>query len=175
MTRLAEDAGPDREDAIHPDWSVTREDIHAWYAMQPAEVFPGLDVEPIILNERRQAAAHKVRATWPDLPEVLIADALPKLSDHHKSMADELGDLIDAYHQLPRRDDNAVALAPLARREPGRPGYTRAIFLERLHKAESDAGPRHRQVDVAASFRALDGGRGVTEGHLRKLRRRFRS
>ena len=174
MTRSAENAGPDPEDAIHPDWTVTPEDIRRWHATHP-ETFPGFDVAPIILNERRQAAAHKVRATWPDLPEVLIADALPKLSDHRKSMADELGDLIDAYHQLPRRDDNAVALAPLARREPGRPRWTRAPFLEHLHKAESDAGPRHRLADVAASFRALDGGRGVSEGHLRKLRRRFRS
>ncbi|HVA86574.1 MAG TPA: hypothetical protein VNF73_09695 [Candidatus Saccharimonadales bacterium] len=183
MTSSAEDARPVREDAVHADWSVTREDIKHWYAMHPA-TFPGFDVAPIILNERRQAAVDEVRVQWPDLPEVLIADQVKELQDHRKSMKDGLVERIAAYLPLPMSEASAVPDARLLPRRPGRPRWTRTLFVERLkeaaEKAEgSEDGRRWRLGappsldDIAGEFRALDGRKGIEPRTLRRLRGRF--
>lgn len=144
MTSSEDGARTGREDAIHADWSVAREDIQRWYATHP-ETSPGFDVAPIILNERRQAAVDKVRATWPDLAEGLIAHALPELKGGAKSMADELGDLIALHHPLPRGDD-AVAHA-----RPGAPRLRESdvrralqMAIARLNEAGDDDPTRER-------------------------------
>ena len=183
MTGSAEDAGADRESAIHPDWTITREDVRRWYARHP-ETFPGLDVAPIILNERRQAAADEVRAAYRDLPEVLVADQLKELSGCAKSMRAELVERIAAYLPLPMSEASSVPDMRLLPRRPGRPGWERPLFLERLQEAEDaaaqDPTARRRRLggsptlaDIAAEFRVLDGTKGMNPDAFRRLRRHF--
>jgi len=175
MTGSADDPRSAPEDGIHADWSITREDIQRWYASHP-DAFPGFDVAPIILNERRQAAVHKARAARPDLDpaefQLLADDELPKLSDHHKSMVAELMDRIAAHRPLPSKE-SAVPDARLSRRGSGRPAWTRELFLEHWQEAMDRAAPRHRLADIATEFRALDGAKGMDLDSLRRLRRRF--
>lgn len=178
------------EAAIHPDWIITREDIRRWYTAHP-EAFPGFDVAPIIFNERLAAAANEVRATYPDVPDVLLGDQVKALwaarqsaSESRKSMVDGLVDRIAAYLPLPMGDESALPDARLAPRRPGRPPWTRALFLERWQDAvnaaaRNEEGRRRRLgrepslADIAAEFRALDGTRGMAPEHLRRLRGRF--
>ena len=85
---------------IHPDWRVTREDIQGWFKLHP-DAFPGFDVTPIILNERRQVAADRVRSAWPDLPELVISEQVWEKLDPHMSMAAGLEERLAAYRLLP--------------------------------------------------------------------------
>lgn len=172
MTGPSDDPSTIPGDDPPSDWEVTREDVERWYAMHP-DAFPGFDAAPLILNERRRVAADVVRATWPDLPDVLIVDALPKLAGRRRSMADELVDLIAPYHPLPGLDDITVTPARLVRRGAGRPGWTKSQFLVRLHEAESKAAPSTRLADIAAVFRRLDGRIGVDPDYLRRRRAEF--
>jgi hypothetical protein len=174
---------------IHSDWIVTPEDIRRWYAANP-ETFPGFDVAPIILNERLAAAADRVGAAYSDVPEVLIQDQLRELwesrltSSWRKSMVDGLVERIAAYLPLPMGETSTVRDARLLPRRPGRPAWTRALFLARWQEAASIAaadpdGPRRRLghdpslADIAVVFRSLDGTQGMTPESLRRLRRRF--
>ncbi len=173
----------------HADWEVTREDIRRWYAAHPG-TFPGFDVAPIILNERLAAAADRMRAAYSDVPEVLIQDQLRELwesrftSSWRTSMVDGLVERIAAYLPLPMGETSTVPDARLLPRRPGRPAWTRALFLERWQEAASMAaadpdGPRRRLgrdpslADIAVVFRSLDGTQGMTPESLRRLRRRF--
>ncbi len=180
---------PDAEPP-HGDWVVTAEDIAQWYKAHPGTV-PGFDVTPIILDERLTSAAENVRTTYSDVPEVLIQDQLRGLWESRlskstwcKSMRDGLVDRIAAYLPLPMGETSTVPDARLLPRRPGRPAWTRTLFLARWQEAARIAaadpdGPRRRLgrdpslADIAVVFRSLDGTQGMTPESLRRLRRRF--
>jgi hypothetical protein len=179
---------PDAEPP-HGDWVVTAEDVAQWYKAHRGTL-PGVDVAPIILNERLAAAADRVRAAYSDVPEVLIQDQLRELwesrltSSWRKSMVDGLVERIAAYLPLPMGETSAVPDARLLPRRPGRPAWTRQLFLERWQEAariaaaDPDGSMRRlghdpSNADIAVVFRSLDGTQGMTPESLRRLRRRF--
>lgn len=117
-----------------------------------------------------------------------------------RSMIEGLADRVAAYTTGPRTpdltapdavtgdhlmgDESSVPDPQLAPRRPGRPSWPRTLFLERLREAASaasmDEDGRRRRLgrepalpDIAVVFRALDGQRGISPEHLRRLRRRF--
>ena len=121
---------------IHPDWLVTREDIQGWFKLHP-DAFPTIDAVPIILHERRQAAADRVRSAWPGLPELVITEQVWEKLDPHMSMAAGLEERLAAYHLLP-----AAPPPPIQRGAPRLPeGQVRAELEEAIKRVS--AGVAH--------------------------------
>ena len=134
-------------DVIHPDWLVTREDIQGWFKLHP-DAFPTIDAVPIILNQRRQAAADLVRSAWPDLPELVISEQVREELDPHMSMAAGLEERLAAYQLLP-----GVPPTPIRRGAPRLPeGKVRAELEEAL--ALVSVGVKHAwptRAEIAAA------------------------
>jgi hypothetical protein len=143
------EAGPQvvADHVIHADWLVTREDIQGWYAQHP-DAFPGFDVAPIILNERRQAAADRVRSAWPDLPELVITEQVWENLDPHTSMVAGLEERLAAYHLLP-----AVPPPPVRRGAPplaeGRVRAELEEALSRVSPGVTHAWPTRAEIAAA--------------------------
>ena len=166
------EAGPQEVagDVIHPDWLVTREDIQGWFKLHP-DAFPTIDAVPIILHERRQAAADRVRSAWPDLPELVITEQVWEKLDPHVSMAAGLEERLAAYQLLP-----AVPPPPIRRGAPRLPeGKVRAELEEALARVSpglAHAWPTRAEI-AAAHMTAISvstlGRRLRAYPHLRRL------
>lgn len=62
---------------------------------------------------------------------------------------------------------------PLPRPRRGRPAWTSGLFRARYEAAVREAQPLTSAVAIAIEFIRLDGTRGISEGQLRDLRRRY--
>lgn len=60
-------------------------------------------------------------------------------------------------------------------RRPGRPPWTRELFIERYREALAATAPPQTNARVADNFRKLDGEVGADPDYLRKLKRRYRT
>lgn len=119
------------------------------------------------LREARPERLDLSEADWEHCVRVLYPTLLEQQRENPTEVLTAVAALRPPQHQ------KDVAQAPLVRRGSGRPGWTAELFLSNWHEAMSKAAPAHRQADIAAVFRCLDGAIGMTPDHLRRLRRRF--
>jgi hypothetical protein len=90
----------------------------------------------------------------------------PTLSEQARQNPDEILAAIEVLR--PQAGGGVDASESLARRRPGRPGWTEAELLTHWRAAEAEAQSQ-RMADIAACFRGLGGTKGVNPNYLRRL------
>lgn len=80
----------------------------------------------------------------------------------------------DSTMGSPQRNLSTSAASGLAKRTPGRPAWTRALFEARWEEAYGLTEAPRTIANVADQFEGLDGRVGIDPEHLRDLRSRWR-